>query len=179
MTKIVKILFLLILTSNILFAKEDFLNRNLICLYNSLQKEDSFYNNIHQRLEVILNYYGYYCDYYDANKLPKDTSKYSGIVYWASSNELNNPIEFYNWLIKNKKNKKIFLLGDLPVASNKKENFTDQVNKILKQKLLDKNKYEKNKKQITAMAEATINAAMLDSLIKDLMTKYNITTYIK
>jgi len=105
MTKIVKILFLLILTSNILFAKEDFLNRNLICLYNSLQKEDSFYNNIHQRLEVILNYYGYYCDYYDANKLPKDTSKYSGIVYWASSNELNNPIEFYNWLIKNKKNK--------------------------------------------------------------------------
>ena len=53
------------------------------------------------------------------------------------------------------------------------------VYKILKQKLLDKNKYEKNKKQITAMAEATINAAMLDSLIKDLMTKYNITTYIK
>jgi len=53
------------------------------------------------------------------------------------------------------------------------------VYQILEQKLLDKNKYEKNKQQIAAMAQATLNAAMLDSLIKDLMTKYNIATYVK
>ena len=53
------------------------------------------------------------------------------------------------------------------------------VYKVLAQKLLDKNKYEKNKQQIATMADTTLNAALLDSLIKDLMTKYNITTYIK
>ena len=51
--------------------------------------------------------------------------------------------------------------------------------KILEQKLLDKNKYEKNKRQIITMTQTTLNAAMLESLIKDLMAKYNIVTYVK
>jgi peptidyl-prolyl cis-trans isomerase D len=51
--------------------------------------------------------------------------------------------------------------------------------KVLEQKLLDKNKYEKNKQQIAAMADATLNAALLDDLIKDLMAKYNIVSYVK
>jgi len=45
--------------------------------------------------------------------------------------------------------------------------------------MLDKNKYEKNKQQIAAMADATLNAALLDDLIKDLMAKYNIVSYVK
>jgi len=53
------------------------------------------------------------------------------------------------------------------------------VYQILEQKLLDKNKYEKNKQQIAMMADTTLNAALLDSLIKDLMAKYNIVTYVK
>ena len=44
---------------------------------------------------------------------------------------------------------------------------------------LNKNKYEKNKQQIAAMADATLNAALLDDLIKDLMAKYNIVSYVK
>ncbi len=131
MMKIVKVLFILITICNPLYAKDVFINRNLICLYNSLQKEDSFYNNIQQRLEVVLNYYGYYCDYFDANNLPENTSKYSGIVYWSSSNKLKNPIYFYKWLIKNRINKKILLLGDLPVIGGHKD-FTHKINKLLK-----------------------------------------------
>jgi len=53
------------------------------------------------------------------------------------------------------------------------------VYKVLEQKLLDKNKYEKNKDQVAAMADATLNAALLDDLIKDLMAKYNIVSYVK
>ncbi|GAB6073595.1 peptidylprolyl isomerase [Nautilia lithotrophica] len=53
------------------------------------------------------------------------------------------------------------------------------VYKVLEQKLLDKAKFEKNKDQIAAMADATLNAALLDDLIKDLMAKYNIVSYVK
>jgi peptidyl-prolyl cis-trans isomerase D len=53
------------------------------------------------------------------------------------------------------------------------------VYQVLEQKLLDKNKYEKNKKQIEIMAQTTLNAALLDDLIKDLMSKYNIVSYVK
>ncbi|ACM93574.1 conserved hypothetical protein [Nautilia profundicola AmH] len=53
------------------------------------------------------------------------------------------------------------------------------VYKVLEQKLLDKAKYEKNKEQVAAMADATLNAALLDDLIKDLMAKYNIVSYVK
>ena len=53
------------------------------------------------------------------------------------------------------------------------------VYKILEQKLLDKNKYEKNKKQVENMADATLNTQILDDIIKDLMAKYNIVTYVK
>ncbi|AZV46659.1 hypothetical protein C3L23_05025 [Nautilia sp. PV-1] len=53
------------------------------------------------------------------------------------------------------------------------------VYQVLEQKLLDKAKYEKNKQQVAAMADATLNAALLDDLIKDLMTKYNIVSYVK
>jgi len=53
------------------------------------------------------------------------------------------------------------------------------VYQVLEQKLLDKNKYEKNRKQIELMAQTTLNAALLDDLIKDLMSKYNIVSYVK
>ncbi len=132
MMKILKILLWLILISSFLYGKDIEINRRLICLYNSLQKENSVFNNIHYRLEVILNYYGYYCDYYDINKLPKNSNKYLGIVYWASSQTIKSPLNFYNWLIMNKKkNKKIILIGDLPKKSPKKD-YSKKVNEILK-----------------------------------------------
>jgi peptidyl-prolyl cis-trans isomerase D len=53
------------------------------------------------------------------------------------------------------------------------------VYKVLEQKMLDKNKYKKNKRQIAAMANATLNAALFDDLIKDLIAKYNIVSYVK
>jgi peptidyl-prolyl cis-trans isomerase D len=51
--------------------------------------------------------------------------------------------------------------------------------KITEQKLLDKTKYEKNKKQISLLATQTLNAVLVNDLIKDLMAKFNIVTYVK
>jgi len=53
------------------------------------------------------------------------------------------------------------------------------VYKITEQKLLEKDKYEKNKDQVAAMAERTLNNALFDDLIKNLMAKYNIVSYVK
>jgi len=53
------------------------------------------------------------------------------------------------------------------------------VYQVLEQKLLDKNKYEKNIKQITALSDMRLNAVLVNDLINDLMTKYNIVTYVK
>ncbi len=53
------------------------------------------------------------------------------------------------------------------------------VYQVLEQKLLDKTKYEKNKAQIEALADTTLNALLVNDLIKDLMAKYHIVTYVK
>jgi len=50
---------------------------------------------------------------------------------------------------------------------------------VLEQRLLEKEKYEKNKQQIAQMVEETLNAVLLKDLLKDLMSKYNIVTYVK
>jgi len=53
------------------------------------------------------------------------------------------------------------------------------VYKILEQKLLDKSKYKKNKAQIEILADNLINSQALEDLIKELMQKYHIKSYIK
>jgi len=53
------------------------------------------------------------------------------------------------------------------------------VYQVLEQKLLEKDKYEKNKQQIEAMAANVLNATLLNDLINDLMAKYNIVSYVK
>jgi peptidyl-prolyl cis-trans isomerase D len=53
------------------------------------------------------------------------------------------------------------------------------VYKVLEQKMLDDKKYAENRQQIAAMADATLNAALFEDLIKDLMSKYHIVSYVK
>jgi len=131
MSRILLMFVFLSLCSN-LFAEKILIKRSLICLYNSLQHEDSFFNNLHQRIETELNYYGYFCDYFDVNDLPENADKYAGIIYWASSNQLKDPVYFYKWLVQNiKKGKKVVLLGDIPTRKLKQD-LTKQINEILK-----------------------------------------------
>lgn len=51
--------------------------------------------------------------------------------------------------------------------------------KILEQKMLDKEKYEKNKEQIKVLAQNLLNTSLIEDLIKDLMNKYHIVSYVK
>jgi len=50
---------------------------------------------------------------------------------------------------------------------------------ISEQKMLEKEKYEKNKEQINLISQALLNKALIDDLIKDLINKYHIVSYIK
>jgi peptidyl-prolyl cis-trans isomerase D len=51
--------------------------------------------------------------------------------------------------------------------------------KISEQKLLDEIKYKKNKKQVEILTENLINSQIIDDLIKELMQKYHIKSYVK
>jgi len=102
----------------------------MICIYNAALNEDSFSNPIHERLEVVLNHFGYYCDYYDINALPNKTDNYSAIVYWGFSNQIDHPIDFLKWLADNKDNKKIIFIGDIPIK-NAENTFITKVNQIV------------------------------------------------
>lgn len=51
--------------------------------------------------------------------------------------------------------------------------------RIKEQKLLDEEKYEKNKQYIYSLTEALINSELLEDLIKELSQKYKIITYVK
>jgi len=51
--------------------------------------------------------------------------------------------------------------------------------KVLEQKMLDKEKYEKNKEQIKMLAQNLLNTSLIEDLIKDLMNKYHIVSYVK
>ena len=51
--------------------------------------------------------------------------------------------------------------------------------KILKQKTLEKEKYEKNKEQIKMLAQTLLNNSLIEDLIKDLTNKYHIISYVK
>ena len=51
--------------------------------------------------------------------------------------------------------------------------------KILKQKALEKEEYEKNKEQIKILAQTLLNNSLRENLIKDLINKYHIVSYIK
>jgi peptidyl-prolyl cis-trans isomerase D len=50
---------------------------------------------------------------------------------------------------------------------------------IKEQKLLDEIKYQKNKTQVELLTENLINTQLLEDLIKELMQKYHIKSYIK
>jgi len=53
------------------------------------------------------------------------------------------------------------------------------VYRVLEQKMLDKKKYNENRDQIAAMADITLNSILIDNLVKDLMSKYHIVSYVK
>jgi peptidyl-prolyl cis-trans isomerase D len=53
------------------------------------------------------------------------------------------------------------------------------VYQIKEQKLLDANKYKQNQKQVELLTESLINSQMIEDLIKELMQKYHIKSYVK
>ena len=112
------------------------------------------------------------------NELKTDFSGYkTGFVTKYDANKIKNltPNEATEFLFTafSLEKSKNFLL--VPSQNPQKA----VVYQVLEQKLLDKTKYEKNKQQIEIMAQTTLNAALLDDLVRDLISKYNIVSYVK
>ncbi len=121
--------FLLItLISAVLSASE--IDRKILAIYDSNLTETDYSNPIHNRFEVILNHYGYYCDYMDAQNLPQENS-YKTILIWLTSDKVKDPIGFLKWLITQKNSgKKIIWVGALPRYSYEKD-FLKETNELL------------------------------------------------
>ncbi|MAD42928.1 MAG: hypothetical protein CL623_11140 [Arcobacter sp.] len=131
MIKFVKIFFItcfiFILHTNS-YAKEE-IKRKILVLYNS--NNVSVDTDVHKKLESILNYYGYFCEYIedDLKNAPEDISKYAGMIYWSLGINHQNPIKLANYISKFK-NKKNIILGDLKHLDDNGNNYLKEVNKI-------------------------------------------------
>ena len=91
------------------------LQRRIVALYDSRAGETSFANQVHDYLEVILNYYGYFCDYYDMANPPTILDG-SPILFWIKKgDDFEKPIVFLKWLYEQKlKGSRILWFGSVP-----------------------------------------------------------------
>ena len=91
-------------------------------------------SNVHLRLESILNYYGLYAQYHNdfGKDYPKNIDDFAGLIYWNSGLKSQNPIKLVEYFTKFK-NKKLLLLGDIPRFDFNDVNYSEKINKLLKE----------------------------------------------
>lgn len=100
-------------------------NRTVLALWSSEQdRSGTDYANsyIHQRLEVIFNYYGLKLVFHDLSLgLPKlKSDSYKGIVTWFSQEGLRDSLSYGKWLSgEMNKGKKVLILGEIGFISEK------------------------------------------------------------
>lgn len=94
--------------------------------------EDIAITDVHTKLEAILNYYGFFCEYLvdDGKNYPKNIDNYKGFIFWNQGLSSPNPINLVNFLIKFK-DKKNIIIGDIPVQDLENKNYEKNINKIL------------------------------------------------
>ncbi len=90
-------------------------------------------NDVHTKLEAILNYYGFFCEYVrdDGVNYPKNIDEYKGFIFWNQGLVSPNPLNLANFLTKFK-DKKNIIIGDIPIEDLKNNNYEKEINKILK-----------------------------------------------
>lgn len=132
MIKTKKALVFIVILFSFSFLHGAELNRRLIALYDKAGGDSEIINHIHAHLENSLNYYGYYCDYFDMQNPPEKTQKYAGIVVWLGGDLIEEPVKLVKWLAKQKKDgKKIIWIGSVPVRDKVKD-YSTEVNEIIK-----------------------------------------------
>ena len=100
-------------------------NRTVLALWSSEQDQsgtDYANSYIHQKLEVIFNYYGLKLVFHDLSTgLPKIKSEsYKGIVTWFCQEGLKDSLQYGKWLSQEmNKGKKVLILGEIGFISEK------------------------------------------------------------
>jgi len=97
------------------------IKRDILVFYDSDKVPDVIYSQAHRFIQLPLEYYGYRADIRDINKLlPKDTSRYAGVIFALENNSLKNPELVFKWVLNQIKNdKKILFLGYIPFTDEK------------------------------------------------------------
>ena len=116
---------------NFAYAKDE-IKRKILVLYD--KNQEMKLSNVHTKLESILNYYGYYCEYFSdtLENAPKDISSYAGVIYWSSGLEHENPVKLLNYITKFK-NKKNILIGNIPYTDKNGKDYLTTINQLLKE----------------------------------------------
>ena len=127
--RFLKLLILFLILFNITLAKD--IERKVLVIVPDYQTTNE--NHIHIKLEAILNYYGYFCEYIidDGSTYPKDISSYAGLIYWNNGLKSKDPVKLVEYFTKFK-NKKLILIGDIPLLDYSNNNYTKKINKLLK-----------------------------------------------
>ena len=88
--------------------------------------------SIHRKLEVLLNYYGYYPEYISVEdkNYPSNIDEYVGFIYWNYFNKTKNPLKLIKFLSKFK-NKKNIIIGEVPYRDYENKSYLEEVNKLL------------------------------------------------
>jgi polysaccharide biosynthesis protein PelA len=112
-----KTLILLLLFWSFLIQASD-ASRTVLALWNSsLERSGNDYAHtyLHQKLEVVFNYYGLKLTFHDlALGLPPKDLEYKGIVTWFSQEGIPNSLEYGKWLASEMgRGKKVLILGEL------------------------------------------------------------------
>jgi polysaccharide biosynthesis protein PelA len=112
------------------------IKRKILGVYNSQEKLRSDGHPLHKALEMPLNQYGFYTDYFDIddkkNRLPQNIDDYHGLITWFRSHVMKKPDDYLNWLsLWTQKNKKLIILNDIGTEENSyKKSFFEKENKI-------------------------------------------------
>lgn len=116
-----KYFFFLIFFANIAAAAP--VSREVLALWDSSdyadRKIDPVTINIHRKLEIVFNYFGWKLTYHDVDKGLPESMTHSGIVTWFVNNRMKNPVAYGKWLRKNLlQGKKILVLGEPGFTQN-------------------------------------------------------------
>ncbi len=92
--------------------------REVLCLWDSTEREEVRHGEIHVYAETALNYLGLLAVYHDVNSrpLPDDRamSRYRGVLTWFTDRSMSHARDYWTWLGRQAEaGRKVVILGEL------------------------------------------------------------------
>lgn len=105
-------------------------SREVLCLYDSTERDDVANCEIHLYAEVALNYLGLLATYHDVNAPlpgPEAMRRYRGIVTWFTDRTMKKPLEYWSWLgAQVTAGRKVVIIGELGATTEVPPEFINE-----------------------------------------------------